>query len=191
MEFKNIHEQGIYEEGELNKKAAILDFNLHTPSRQSFSLVNQYLQLFLLFNTLILLCVLIVFSSYKERFSNILMVFVVSLQIIVLMASFSTLMAVYIVEKLSDSLANCCILEKTIDFCNVSNYNSCVVAIKVQKFRSRYSKYLYYNIRIVVVLYVNAILINGTESQAEYQYTKSVVFLGKIKIFSALYGAMH
>ena len=45
--------------------------------------------------------------------------------------------------------ANCDILDKPA-FCNVNSFNDVAVSIKVQNFRSRYSKYTYYNCARVV-----------------------------------------
>ena len=52
-------------------------------------------------------------------------------------------------QKTLNSLDNCSVLEKVINLTNVHEHNV-LVSIKVQEFRSRYAKYVYYNCSRVV-----------------------------------------
>ena len=49
-----------------------------------------------------------------------------------------------------NSLEDCDILEKVINLTYVHKHNDALVSIKVQEFRSRYAKYVYYNYSCVV-----------------------------------------
>lgn len=44
-----------------------------------------------------------------------------------------------------NTLDDCDLLEKVVNMTNVHEYNDVTVSIKVQQFRSRYAKYVYYN----------------------------------------------
>lgn len=152
-EIKNLYKQRTYEDHkhESNKKAAILDLNkLYIDTgkgQQQVNLVNPYLKSFLLVNIWILLSIFTVLSTYKKTFTNVFIMFVVCLQLIISVVFFSV---VYIVQGFSNIFNDCHILEKTIKLCNINIYNDVVVSIKVQKCRSRYAKYLYYNCNRVV-----------------------------------------
>lgn len=66
-----------------------------------------------------------------------------------------------------NSLDNCDILEKVINLTKVHEHNDVLVSIKVQEFRSRYAKYVYYNCCRVVceICMATNVIVN----QAEYQ----------------------
>ena len=50
----------------------------------------------------------------------------------------------YLVEDMN-TLDDCDLLEKVVNMTNVHEHNSIAVSIKVQQFRSRSAKYVYYN----------------------------------------------
>ena len=50
----------------------------------------------------------------------------------------------YLVEDMN-TLDDCDLLEKVVNMTNVHEHNSVAVSIKVQQFRSRSAKYVYYN----------------------------------------------
>ena len=49
------------------------------------------------------------------------------------------------VEDMLNSLGDCDIPEKFINLTYIHKHNNALVLIKVQEFRSRYAKYVYYN----------------------------------------------
>ena len=55
-----------------------------------------------------------------------------------------------LVKEMLNSLDDCDILEKVINLTYVHKHNDALVSIKVQEFRSRYAKYVYYNCSRVV-----------------------------------------
>ena len=50
-----------------------------------------------------------------------------------------------LVEDMINTLDDCDLLEKVINMINVHEHNDVTVSIKVQQFRSRYAKYVFYN----------------------------------------------
>ena len=54
------------------------------------------------------------------------------------------------VEDILNSPDDCDILEKVFNLTYVHKHNDALVSIKVQEFRSRYAKYVYYNCSCVV-----------------------------------------
>jgi uncharacterized integral membrane protein len=67
-----------------------------------------------------------------------------------------------------NNLDECDILENVINLTNVHEHNDVMVTIKVQEFRSRHAKYVYYN-NIRLVLYVNVMAFKVIGNRAEYQ----------------------
>ena len=65
-----------------------------------------------------------------------------------------------------NTLDDCDILEKVVNMTNVHEHNDFTVSIKVQQFRSRCAKSVYYNRTRVVC---EAMAINVIVNQAEYQ----------------------
>ena len=70
-------------------------------------------------------------------------------------------------EEILNSLDDCDIPEKVINLTYVHKHNDALVSIKVQEFRSRYAKYVYYNCCRVVceICMATNVIVN----QAEYQ----------------------
>ena len=50
-----------------------------------------------------------------------------------------------LVEDMINTLDECDLLEKVVNMTNVHEHNDATAPIKVQQFRSRYAKYVYYN----------------------------------------------
>ena len=74
----------------------------------------------------------------------------------------------YLVEDMN-TLDDCDLLEKVVDMTNVHEHNSVTVSIKVQQFRSRSAKYVYYNCTRVCV------------TRVLFQYLLETFFRNKIK----------
>ena len=58
-----------------------------------------------------------------------------------------------LIEDMINTLDDCDLLEKVVNITNVQEHNDVTVSIKVQQFRSRHEKYVYYN--YTRVLYEN------------------------------------
>ena len=129
------------------RKKAILDFTSQWTQKQSFIFFNQYFKTFLAVSIWILIFILIIFSTYKDTFSKVFVIFIVIFQLTLIASLLCTWMLVFTVLtcNFSNSLDDCDILERTTNFSNVNSCNDVVVSIKVQNFRSRYAKYVYYN----------------------------------------------
>ena len=50
-----------------------------------------------------------------------------------------------LVEDMMNTLDDCDLPEKVVNMTNVDEHHDVTVSIKVQQFRSRYAKYVYYN----------------------------------------------
>ena len=50
-----------------------------------------------------------------------------------------------LVEDMMNTLDDCDLLEKVVNMTNVHEHNDFTVSIRLQQFRSRYAKYVYYN----------------------------------------------
>lgn len=134
----------------VNKKAAILNKSSQV-TRLQFIFLNQYFKIFIAVSTVwILMFVFMLFIIYENGFSKVFIIFFVTIQVITLIVLLCTWTALYILHSFSECLDECHILEKTNNFCYVNICNDAVVSIKVQKCRSRYAKYLYYNCSRVV-----------------------------------------
>ena len=114
----------------------------------SYTLISHTTQrLALPLNILFLLLVFIGFNTCKVRFG-------ISYTITI------------IVQANVNTLGDCDLQEKVVNMTNVHEHNDVTVSIKVQQFRSRCAKSVYY---IVVVLCVGAMAINVIVNQAECQ----------------------
>ena len=71
-----------------------------------------------------------------------------------------------LVEDIMNTLDACDLLEKVVNTTSVYEHNDVTVLIKVQQFRSRYAKYVYYNCTRVCG---NAMAIMVIMNQTEYQ----------------------
>ena len=87
----------------------------------------EYLSLALPLNILFLLLVFIGFSTCEVRFC-------ISYTIIIIM-----------VQAIVNTLDDCNLLEKVVNRTIVHIKHNVIVSIKVQQFRSRYTKFVYYN----------------------------------------------
>lgn len=116
-----------------NKKAAILD-DKHT---QRSTLKCKYFSIFFLLNILFLLFDFIIFSSCKIRIDFAQMI----IFIIVLIVN----VVFYII-----SIWTCLLKDKAVHFTDVHKHNDVLVSIKVQEFRSRREKFVFYNCSRVV-----------------------------------------
>ena len=87
----------------------------------------EYLSLALPLNILFLLFVFIGFSTCKVRFD------------------ISYTITIIIVQAIVNTLDDCDLLEKVVNMTNVHEHNDVIVSIKVQQFRSRCAKSVYYN----------------------------------------------
>ena len=87
----------------------------------------EYLSLALPLNILFLLLVFIRFSTCKVRFG------------------ISYTITIIIVQAIVNTLDDCDLLEKVVNMTNVHEHNDVIVSIKVQQFRSRCAKSVYYN----------------------------------------------
>ena len=70
------------------------------------------------------------------------------------------------VEDMMITLDDCDLLEKVVNMTNVHEHNDVTVSIKVQKFRSCYAMYIYYNCTCVLC---ECHGIDVIMNQAEYQ----------------------
>ena len=131
-----------------NKKAVILDdLNSRWTQKQLFIFLYRNFNSFVIVSICILICrfILMIFSSYQDIYSTFFVIFVLSFLLVILLYTWTV---VYIVQNFSHILDDCYVFDK--DFCNVNICNNVVVSIKVQKCRSRYEKYIYYNCTRVV-----------------------------------------
>ena len=115
----------------------------------SYTLISHTTQrLALPLNILFLLLVFIGFNTCKVRFG------------------ISNTITIIIVQAIVRTLDDCDLQEKVVNMTNVHEHNDVTGSIKVQQFRSRCAKSVYY---IVLVLCVGAMAINVIVNQAECQ----------------------
>ena len=132
-----------------NNKAAILDtirINLQR-TQESLGLDQEYLKQFLVWKMVMLLLVLMISSLFEKTFCKVFVTFVIctaSQLICSLCCTWND------IQTFSNGIGECHIFENTLYLCNTSNNNDVIVTINVQKSRSRYAKYLYYNCACVV-----------------------------------------
>ena len=103
----------------------------------------KYLSLVLSLNILFLFLVFIGFNTCKERFG---IAYIVTIAVVQPMVNVGLLLAwscMCLVEDMINTLDDCDLLEKVINMINAHEHND--ITIKVQQFRSRYAKYVYYN----------------------------------------------
>ena len=88
--------------------------------------------------------VFIEFNTCKVRFGISYIITIIIVQAIVNVGLLYVWSCMYLVEDMN-TLDDCDILEKVVNMTNVHEHNSVTVSIKVQQFRSRSAKYVYYN----------------------------------------------
>ena len=97
-------------------------------------------------NILFLLLVFIGFNTFKIRFG---IAYIVTITIVQAMVNVGLLFAwscmCLVGDIINNTLDDCDLLEKVVNMSNVLEHNDVTVSIKVQQFRSRYAKYVYYN----------------------------------------------
>ena len=54
-------------------------------------------------------------------------------------------MELYVLSRRQKKIDDCDLLEKAVNMTNIHEHNSVAASIKVQQFRSRFAKYVYYN----------------------------------------------
>ena len=161
----------------INKKAAILDdFTLRWTQKQLLTFLDQHSISFFVVSISILIFLLMIFSIYVDLFSNVFVIFVVSFQVALTVSILCAWIGVYIVYNFSNALNDCDIFEKTMNICNIKNYNDVTVSIKVQNFRSRYAKHVYYNCTRVVYE------CHSFQSLISQQYTSFILIVGCIGV---------
>ena len=94
-----------------------------------------------------LLLVLMIFSLFEKTFCKVFVTFVICTASQLVCSLCCTRNDV---QTFSNGIVECHIFENTLYLCNTSNNNDVIVTINVQKSRSRYANYLYYNCARVV-----------------------------------------
>ena len=105
----------------------------------------KYLSSALLLNILFLLLVFIGSNTCKVRFG---IAYIITITLVQVMVNVGLLFAwscMCLVEDMINNLDDWDLLEKVVNMTNVHEHNDVIVSIKVQQFRSRYAKYVYYN----------------------------------------------
>ena len=105
----------------------------------------EYLSLALPLNILFLLLVFIGFTTCKVRFGISYTISIIIVQAIVNVDLLFAWSCMCFVEDMMNTLDDCDLLEKVVNMTNVQEHNDVTVSIKVQKFRSRFAKSVYYN----------------------------------------------
>ena len=70
---------------------------------------------------------------------------IIIVQAIVNVGLLFALSCMCLIEDMINTLDDCDLLEKVVNMTNVQEHNGVTVSIKVQQFRSRHEKYVYYN----------------------------------------------
>ena len=94
-----------------------------------------------------LLLVLMIFSVFEKTFCKVFVTFVICTARQLICSLCCTWNDV---QTFSNGIGECHKFDNTLYLCNTSNNNDIIVTINVQKSRSRYAKYLYYNCARVV-----------------------------------------
>ena len=105
----------------------------------------EYLSLALPLNILFLLLVFIGFNTCKVRFGISYTISIIIEQGIVNVGLLFAWSFMCFVEEMMHTLDDCDLLEKVVNITNVHEHNDVIVSIKVQQFRSRCAKSVYYN----------------------------------------------
>ena len=118
---------------------------LKDTDRSNLNSKVKYPSFALSLNILFLLLVFIGFNTFKIRFG---IAYIVTVTIVQAMVNVGLLFAwscMCLVGDIINTLDDCDLLEKVVNMSNVLEHNDVTVSIKVQQFRSRYAKYVYYN----------------------------------------------
>ena len=120
------------------------ELDIKDTDRGNWSSKVKYLSLALPLNILFLLLVFIGFNNGKVRFCIAYIVTII-VQAMVNVGLFFACSCICLVEDMINTLDDCDLLEKVVNMTNVHEHNDVAVSIKVQQFRSRCAKYVYYN----------------------------------------------
>ena len=134
---KNIREQNF--EGGANNSELDKDTD-----KSNLNSKVKYLSLALPLNILFLLLIFVGFNISKVRF-GISYIITIIVQAIVNVGLLYVWSCMCLVEDIMNTLDDCDPLEKVVNMTSVHEHNDVTVLIKVQQFRSRYAKYVYYN----------------------------------------------
>ena len=118
---------------------------LKDTDRSNLNSKVKYPRFALSLNILFLLLVFIGFNTFTVRFG---IAYVVTITIVQAMVNVGLLFpwsCMCLVEDMINTLDDCDLLEKVVIMTNVLEHNDVTVSIKVQRFRCRYAKYVYYN----------------------------------------------
>ena len=107
--------------------------------------MHEYLSLALPVNILFLLLVFIAFSTCEVRFGISYIITIITVQTIVNVSLLFAWSCMFFVEDMMNTLDDCDILEKVVNMTDVLEHNDVTVSIKVQQFRSRRAKSVYYD----------------------------------------------
>ena len=105
----------------------------------------EYLSLALPLNILFLLLVFIGFTTCKVRFGISYTISIIIVQAIVNVDLLFAWSCMCFVEDMMNTLDDCDLQEKVVNMTKVQEHNDVTVSIKVQQFRSRRAKSVYYN----------------------------------------------
>ena len=105
----------------------------------------EYLSLALPLKILFLLLVFIGFNTCKVRFGISYTITIIIVKAIVNVGLLSAWSCMFFVSDMMNTLDDCDLLEKVVNMTNVHEHNDITVSIKVQQFRSRRAKSVYYN----------------------------------------------
>ena len=156
---KNIPEQSF--EGRTNNSELDKDTD-----KSNLNSKVKYLSLALPLNIQFLLLVFVGFNISKVRFGISYIITFIIVQAIVNVGLLHVWSCMCLVEDIMNTHNACDLLEKVVNTTSVYEHNDVTVLIKVQQFRSRYAKYVYYNCTRVCG---NAMAIMVIMNQTEYQ----------------------
>ena len=134
---KNVREQSF--EGGANNSELDKDTD-----KSNLNSKVKYLSLALPLNIQFLLLVFVGFNISKVRFGISYIITFIIVQAIVNVGLLYVWSCMYLVEDMN-TLDDCDLLEKVVNMTNVHEHNDVTVSIKVQQFRSRCAKSVYYN----------------------------------------------
>ena len=135
---KNVREQSF--EGGANNSELDKDTD-----KSNLNSKVKYLSLALPLNIQFLLLVFVGFNISKVRFGISYIITFIIVQAIVNVGLLYVWSCMCLVEDIMNTLDACDLLEKVVNMTSVYEHNDVTVLIKVQQFRSRYAKYVYYN----------------------------------------------
>ena len=118
---------------------------LKDTDRSNLNSKVKYPSFALSLNILFLLLVFIGFNTFKVRFG---IAYIVTITIVQAMVNVGLLFpwsCMCLEEDMINTLDDCDLLEKVVIMTSVLEHNDVTVSIKVQLFRCRYAKYVYYN----------------------------------------------